>query len=116
MHRVVAGGYYTFEVYNIANWSTDGGSKLKKKEKGCGALTGWNWKERRSSSFAYAYFNLAFIMKYGCVERAIVSAGEPKLSCKFEGYDFGVIVIPPKKRLLDIDPPPLRKREITTAT
>lgn len=116
MRRIVAGGYYTFEVYNIDNWSTDGGSKLKKEEKGCGALTGWTWNERSSTSFASAYFNLPFFMKSGCVERAIVSAGGPKLSCEFKGYDIGVAVLPPKKRSLSIDPPPLRKREITTAS
>jgi hypothetical protein len=116
MRRIVAGGYYTFEVYNIDNWSTDGGSKLKKEEKGCGALTGWTWNERSSTSFASAYFNLPFFMKSGCVERAIVSADGPKLSCEFKGYDIGVAELPPKKRSLSIDPPPLRKREITTAS
>ncbi|RMZ84417.1 hypothetical protein DV738_g462, partial [Chaetothyriales sp. CBS 135597] len=80
--------FYIFEVYNIEGWSTDRGSRLKVEEKGCGALTGWEWHEATLIHNARAYFNLPFIMKSGCVERAIVSAGGPKLSCVFEGYDF----------------------------
>jgi chitinase len=78
---------WTFEVYNIREWSTDGGSSLKKQEGGCGAMTGWDWNEPTSTSHAFVYFNLPFFMKAGCVERAIVSAGGPKISCKGQGVD-----------------------------
>ncbi|KAI8316648.1 Killer toxin subunits alpha/beta [Colletotrichum sp. SAR11_59] len=112
--RITAFGWYTFEVYNIDGWSTDGGSRLKSEEKGCGALTGWDWRERTSSKYAGAYFNLPFFMKDGCVERAIVSAGGPKLSCEFTGYDIGVAFLPAKKRStpeeMADDLPELRRR------
>ncbi|KAJ5020020.1 Killer toxin subunits alpha/beta [Colletotrichum sp. SAR 10_99] len=113
---ITAFGWYTFEVYNIDGWSTDGGSRLKSEEKGCGALTGWDWRERTSSKYAGAYFNLPFFMKDGCVERAIVSAGGPKLSCEFTGYDIGVAFLPAKKRStpekMADDLPELRRRQI----
>lgn len=80
-----------FEVYNIKGWSTDGGDKLHHEEKGCGALTGWSWSDKDSGG--QAYFNLPFFIKDGCVERAIASAGGPKISCKHEGVT---------KRLTDI--------------
>jgi hypothetical protein len=51
-------------------------------------------------------------MKSGCVERAIVSAGGPKISCEFQGYDIGVGVLPAKKRSLATDAPPPVKREM----
>ncbi|KAF2634388.1 class V chitinase Chi100 [Massarina eburnea CBS 473.64] len=79
---------WTFEVYNINGWSTDDGSSLKKEESGCGALTGWDWHQATSTSFTYTYFNLPFFMKAGCVERAIVSAGGPKISCAGQGVGW----------------------------
>ena len=113
-HRIVDYTYYKFEVYNIDGWSTDGGGKLKKEEKGCGALTGWHWNERTDKAFASAYFNLPFIIKSGCVERAIVSAGGPKLSCKFQDLEDDFLKA--KKRSLPIDAPPLVKRQIVKAS
>ncbi|KAK1855211.1 class V chitinase chi100 [Colletotrichum chrysophilum] len=116
---ITAFGWYTFEVYNIDGWSTDGGSRLKSEEKGCGALTGWDWRERTSSKYAGAYFNLPFFMKDGCVERAIVSAGGPKLSCEFTGYDIGVAFLPAKKRStpeMADDLPELRRRQYVSDT
>lgn len=100
-------------MYNIDGWSTDGGASLKSEEKGCGALTGWEWHERTSTRYAHAYFQLPFFMKSGCVERAIVSAGGPKLACNFEGYDFIL-----KKRSGGMSPPPLpmRKRQLVSDT
>ncbi|KAK4197626.1 family 18 putative glycoside hydrolase [Triangularia verruculosa] len=105
--------FYIFQVYNIDGWDADGGKSLKSEEKGCGALTGWEWHERTSTRYAHAYFQLPFLMKSGCVERAIVSAGGPKLSCKFEGYDFIL-----KKRSGGMSPAPLpmRRRQLTTDT
>lgn len=99
-HRITE-FFYIFEVYNFAGWSTDGGSSLHHEEKGCGALTGWVWNEQTDTHRSSAYFNLPFLMKDGCVERAIVSAGGPKLSCEFQDYDFFK-----KKRSAAIDPPP----------
>ncbi|ERF73978.1 hypothetical protein EPUS_03792 [Endocarpon pusillum Z07020] len=60
-------------------------------------------------------------MKSGCVKRAIVSAGGPKISCEFQGYDIRVRVLPAKKRSLATDaPPPVKremiKRQMVTAT
>lgn len=82
------GFFYQFEVYNIQNWVTDGGAALKKQEKGCAALTGWSWTDATNDDFAYVYFNLPFIFKAGCVERAIVSAGGPKISCVGGGIGY----------------------------
>lgn len=82
---------WRFEVYNIENWATDGGDSLHKQESGCGkagGFTGWEWHPATSTSYAYAYFNLDFFIKSGCVERAIVSAGGPKISCTGHGLDL----------------------------
>jgi hypothetical protein len=105
-----------FEVYNMDGWSTDGRARLKVEEKACGALTGWDWRERTSTAFAGVYFNLPFFFKSGCVERAIVSAGGPKISCPFTGYNIGVAFLPAKKRSLSIDPPPRLKRDLISAS
>lgn len=48
-------------------------------------------------------------MKSGCVERAIVSAGGPKISCSYQG-ETGVF--DKKKRSLAIDPPRLLRRQM----
>lgn len=72
---------YLFEIYNIEDWVTDGGASLEKQEDGCGALTSWNWVAATDTSYALVHFNLPTIIKAGCVERAIVSAGGPKISC-----------------------------------
>ncbi|RDW81617.1 class V chitinase Chi100 [Aspergillus mulundensis] len=106
--------FYIFEVYNIDGWSTDGGSRLKSEEKGCGALTGWDWVERTPTHLSRVWFNLPLLMKSGCVERAIVSAGGPKLSCRFEGFDFPIIG--KRSPAVGIDPPPPpppRRRQLT---
>ena len=79
---------YQFEIFNIIGWSTDGGAALHQQEDGCGALTFWTWNDATSSDAAYAYFDLPFFIKAGCVERAIVSAGGPKLSCQGQGTHF----------------------------
>lgn len=81
--------FYVFEIYNIDGWVTDGGEKLKDEEDGCATLTGWDWHEADSDSYAYVFFNLDFFIKAGCVERAIVSAGGPKISCKGGGIWWG---------------------------
>ncbi|OKL55218.1 hypothetical protein UA08_09514 [Talaromyces atroroseus] len=87
---------YQFKIFNIEGWATDGGASLHKQEDGCGALTFWTWYDATSTEDAYVYFDLPFFIKSGCVERAIVSAGGPKLSCKGQGTDF-----PLHKRSLD---------------
>lgn len=48
-------------------------------------MTGWQWTAAQGTSFEKVYFNLPFFIKSGCVERAIVSAGGPKISCKGSG-------------------------------
>ena len=77
--------YWQFEVYKINGWAGDGGSALRKEEKWCGGLTGWQWHVD-NDRYQHAYFNLPFTIKSGCVERAIASAGGPEgLSCTGHG-------------------------------
>ncbi|KAL7944577.1 glycoside hydrolase family 18 protein [Trichoderma barbatum] len=77
------GPYYAFFVYYIAGWDTDDvESSLQKEEKGCGALTGWDWDYAKAKDPSVS-FNLPLILKAGCVERAIASAGGPKISCTY---------------------------------
>ncbi len=83
--RKVHNLYYEFEIYNIDGWVSDRGGSLKDQEEGCGALTGWEWSDADSDTPAYAKFNLPLWMKSGCVERAIASAGGPKISCQNGG-------------------------------
>lgn len=77
---------YEFEVYNIVGWATDGGDSLHTQEDGCGALTSWEWYDATDTSYAKAYFFLPIFLKDGCVERAIVSAGGPKIQCQGGGF------------------------------
>lgn len=77
--------FLMFRVYKIDGWADDGGASLKKEEKGCGALTGWDFEESRTDWGRWAYFQLPVFMEAGCAERAIVSAGGSKLSCKYVG-------------------------------
>ncbi|KAF1732354.1 Killer toxin subunits alpha/beta [Beauveria bassiana] len=74
--------FWTFSIYDIEGWATDGGKKLHKEENGCGALTGWSWQSKTDEDSTHVEFNLPFFIKDGCVERAIVSAGGPAISCK----------------------------------
>ncbi|KAI0875547.1 class V chitinase Chi100 [Hypoxylon argillaceum] len=76
-----AGFAYEIEIYNINHWSTDGGAGLKKQEDGCGAVTGWDYVDETDTEYAHVWFYIDFFIKAGCIERAIVSAGGPKLSC-----------------------------------
>lgn len=41
----------------------------------------WEWNARDGTTGASAWFYLPFFIKDGCVERAIASAGGPKISC-----------------------------------
>lgn len=78
--------YWYFVVSNIRGWFEDGGESLKNEEAGCGAMAGWQFTEATDTQDAFASFNLPFIMKSGCVERAIVSAGGPRLECDGHGF------------------------------
>ena len=90
--------YWTFEVYNINGWAGNDGDGLHKQENGCGDLTGWSWGTGDTGNEQHAFFNLPFIMKSGCVERAIASAGGPSgLSCSGESLDK-------KRRSLELGP------------
>lgn len=60
----------------------DEGKSLQKEIKGCGAVTGWEWFKRADGT-RECRFNLPLIMKKGCVERAIASAGGPDIDCIF---------------------------------
>jgi hypothetical protein len=70
--------------------------------KGCGALTGWTWDNGSPPVPRYAGFYLPFIIKSGCVERAIVAAGGPKLECTYKGNGkpnpFPFMLMPVEKR------------------
>jgi hypothetical protein len=58
----------------------DEGKKLQGEIKGCGAVTGWEWFKRNDGTHE-CRFNLPLIIKKGCVERAIASAGGPDIDC-----------------------------------
>lgn len=73
-------------MYNIHDWDSDDvEGDLRDEEEGCGALMGWDWSDEDDDHWAKVWFNLPFFMKEGCVERAIVSAGGPKISCEGSG-------------------------------
>lgn len=75
--------YWEFLISGIFDWADDGGKKLKEEESGCGALTNWKWLDGSNNDQGHqASFRLPFFMKSGCVERAIVSAGGPKIQCE----------------------------------
>ncbi|RMJ17640.1 hypothetical protein CDV36_002686 [Fusarium kuroshium] len=76
-----AGLFWYVEITRIDGWSDDEGAKLKDEEGGCGAMTGWYWYGETKKWGTSVAFNLPFTIKAGCVERAIVSAGGPKLEC-----------------------------------
>ncbi|KAJ4258418.1 hypothetical protein NW757_002984 [Fusarium falciforme] len=76
-----AGLFWYVEITRIDGWSDDEGAKLKDEEGGCGAMTGWHWYGETEKWGTSVAFNLPFTIKAGCVERAIVSAGGPKLEC-----------------------------------
>ncbi|TKX21471.1 hypothetical protein C1H76_6545 [Elsinoe australis] len=77
--------HYTLQVYDIKGWGGDGSSLLG-EEKGCGALTAWTWETGCDGETSQASFTLPFLIKAGCVERAIRSAGGPAgLNCEGAG-------------------------------
>ncbi|PTB79573.1 glycoside hydrolase family 18 protein [Trichoderma longibrachiatum ATCC 18648] len=79
------GVLYEFFIYYISGWDTDDlEGHLHDEENGCGALTGWDWDYANAKDPSVA-FNLPLFIKDGCVERAIVSAGGPKISCSMYG-------------------------------
>lgn len=76
---------WQFLVFNIEGWAEDDyGDKLLDEERGCGALTGWSFKEQDDGRYQ-ARFYLPFFISEGCVERAVKSAGGPDLSCDGQG-------------------------------
>ncbi|KAL9598709.1 MAG: hypothetical protein Q9219_004322 [cf. Caloplaca sp. 3 TL-2023] len=63
-------------------WIADGGKKLRSEVSGCGSMTGWHWtKDKNDGQGAAVTFRTQPLMKFGCVERAIRSAGGPKVAC-----------------------------------
>ncbi|KAM5500013.1 putative chitinase [Microsporum canis] len=86
---------YRFTVWNIRGWANDHGMALKREEDGCATLSGWVFKEATAEKGASASFNLDYFIKAGCVERAIVSAGGPKVEC-IEIVDFNAANHPDK--------------------
>lgn len=112
---------WSFQVYNIKNWDTgdkDVNDRLRDEEGGCGALTGWEFGEHPEG--AEAWFNLPFFIKEGCVERAIKSAGGPKLACDPSGlgkraFDDGSTSQPKQRRAGTNPAPNLDDPEIAEA-
>lgn len=78
---------YELLIFGIGDWVTDGGAALEKQEDGCGTVTFWTWTDATADAGASADFNIDFFIKSGCIERAIVSAGGPKISCQGQGLD-----------------------------
>lgn len=74
---------YRFWISNmVGSWVLDDeGEGLKHALKGCGAVTGWEWFKRDDGT-REGRLNLPLFIKEGCVERAIASAGGPKLECR----------------------------------
>ncbi|KAI5925837.1 hypothetical protein F4810DRAFT_717475 [Camillea tinctor] len=68
-----------YMIYNILGWADDGGKNLHHQEEGCGALEGWRWRDKAFIGIHghEVTFSLPTLMKEGCVERAIKSAGGP---------------------------------------
>lgn len=65
---------------------------MKKQEKGCGALTEWEFGSWINGT-QWATFRLPTLIKAGCVERAIASAGGPQgLKCIGKGWFNGYIM------------------------
>ncbi|KAF7948416.1 uncharacterized protein EAE97_003827 [Botrytis byssoidea] len=107
------GFFFLFEVYNINGWATsDNGAGLREQETVCGALTGWDWHAAEGGGYASVYFNLPTILTAGCVERAIVTAGGPKLSCQGEGVP-GLRKNKIRKREMTIQKPSFKAPSIT---
>ncbi|KAJ2994819.1 hypothetical protein NUW58_g1447 [Xylaria curta] len=86
-----------YDVTIVANnFIDDGGEKLKKEEKGCGAMTAWKKHDINETSEDGSWtavnaftFTLPLTVKAGCVERAIASAGGPKdLHCINSSSDW----------------------------
>jgi len=79
--------YYRFRIYNIQGWADDGGKALHNEENGCpaGDVSGWGWVPATETESAQVYFNIDFFFKAGCIERAIISAGGPKIACQDRG-------------------------------
>ncbi|PVH73823.1 hypothetical protein DL98DRAFT_659204 [Cadophora sp. DSE1049] len=75
------GVLFSFRIFSIDTWGGNGKS-LHHKEKGCGLLTAWHYESQSDGTYE-ATFNLPTWFKAGCVERAIVSAGGPKIKCRF---------------------------------
>ncbi|KAJ3469378.1 hypothetical protein MRS44_003443 [Fusarium solani] len=99
--------FFTFEIYDIKGWSNDGGKSLRKEEGGCGALTGWDYHGPTDTKDGFANFNLPTTLKAGCVERAIVSAGGPKVQCRqLPGGPIRLAAVPEEEAL---EEPHLRK-------
>lgn len=74
-------------IYDVGNWNVDEKelqAKLRHEESGCGAITGRGFNGA-INGFPAAKFNLPTVLKAGCVERAIKSAGGPSIHCKSHG-------------------------------
>jgi chitinase len=91
--------FLVFQIYNIAGWMSDKGEALKKQESGCGGLSGWT----ESAPNREYIFDLTYFIKAGCVERAIVSAGGPKIECQYQGtVDSDVVREPGRSKVVDV--------------
>ncbi|KAK7990451.1 hypothetical protein PG990_014731 [Apiospora arundinis] len=83
---------YHFRISGIHNWAeNDRGHGLHDNENGCGAVTAWTWTSLTEDRKPIADFFLPLFIKQGCVERAIASAGGPKISCQYDGVSLSSV-------------------------
>ncbi|KAK6852141.1 class V chitinase [Apiospora arundinis] len=74
-----------------AKSENDRGHGLHDNENGCGAATAWTWTSLTEDRKPIADFFLPLFIKQGCVERAIASAGGPKISCQYDGVSLSSV-------------------------
>ncbi|KAK4194711.1 hypothetical protein QBC40DRAFT_290276 [Triangularia verruculosa] len=105
---------FHFNLYGIVDnngWT----NRVEGELRGCGALTDWKYQAKSGSVLANIWFNLPFFIKEGCVERAIVSAGGPKISCKGGGLLWKRSIDAPEGDLTEqqpeVQPLPLIERQ-----
>ncbi|KAF2089083.1 hypothetical protein K490DRAFT_55682 [Saccharata proteae CBS 121410] len=77
---------YAIEITPMNSWSLPSGASLHQQLKGCGTVTDWqfgNW----TNGTQWASFDIDILIKSGCIERAIHSAGGPQgLKCAGMGF------------------------------
>ena len=80
-----------FQVYGINGWAGDDGYEFFDEESGCGLIEEFDFFDDSQDEFQgrmrdtqWAIFDVT-AFKGGCIERAIISAGGPEISCSHGG-------------------------------